>query len=156
MIVPATAQQAKGIATHLTFLNMSPRATTIKSTTTLLNVRKSPCTKVTKSSAIIGAPPRYICAPSRWLSKTALMLLIISCWRSATTTLYSAYSASTSISSCACSGVISLLLWILRSSVRRCNSPRDTSSISNPTNNPAVVPSGLKSAFEKTGLSMIS
>ena len=41
IIVPAAAQQTKGIATQRSFLNINPSATMINSTTAILKVRRS-------------------------------------------------------------------------------------------------------------------
>ena len=58
IMMPATAQQPSGIATQRALRKIRPSAKIISATTAKLKVLRSPRTKVTRSSAIMGAPPR--------------------------------------------------------------------------------------------------
>ena len=65
MIVPAAAQQISGMAMKRILRKIRPRATMMRTSTAMLKLLRSPRTKEIRSSAIIGAPLRWIRAPSR-------------------------------------------------------------------------------------------
>ena len=58
MMTPAAAQHISGMATKRMRRKMMPRATMMSTRTAMLKLLRSAWTKVTRSSAIMGAPPR--------------------------------------------------------------------------------------------------